>query len=195
MFSLLNHLKIILNKLERMRNNWLSFTLPDDLRNLLHDVAKKLVNSTKFSPMAYDDLHMTAVFMGKSYREKDREILFEIIASHRLMGSLTFDKLIFFPPSKNNLIVALFKAPVDLSNRVCKLKKEIRERLGYDVPESELTKHFIPHVTLGKLNLTKNELADLMKIDILQKLGDASIKNGTSFDVDSDNPLYLCGGN
>ncbi|VBB18095.1 hypothetical protein YASMINEVIRUS_558 [Yasminevirus sp. GU-2018] len=177
-----------------MRNSWLSFTLPDDLRNLLHEVARKLSNSTKFSPMALDDLHMTAVFMGKSYREKDRDVLFEIIASHKLSGRFTFDKLIFFPPSKNNLIVALFKAPVDLMNRVCQLKKDIKEKLGYDVPVSELTQHFIPHVTLGKLNLTKYEVSELIKLDILQKMGEASFKNGASFEVNTDEPLYLCGG-
>jgi 2'-5' RNA ligase len=173
---------------DHMSNSWLSFTLPGQAQLKLHDLCKILSTKFKFNPMSYDGLHMTAVFMGKSYKSKDQDRIFELIEEIKLSGSFEFDRLDFFPPTKNNLIVAIFKSSSkDIHEKLKLLKIKISDELGYEVDNGE----FLPHVTLGKLIITRKQLAMLIKENSLVDI--SKDVNNVNFNINVHNPLYLCG--
>ena len=142
--------------------------------------------------MAHEKIHMTAVFLGKTHVLPD---VFDHIVSrsHDLTGAFRFDKLAFFPPGKSNLIVAIFKADNrDMTESLAKIKQELNDEFGYSIP-AEM--EFIPHFTLGKLNLTKDELSKLTRSNFLNKVEDEIIsRDDLFFAIDENYPLYLCGG-
>jgi 2'-5' RNA ligase len=180
-----------------MRNNWLSFTLPEGTRQNLYDICSKLNKMFKINTMRFNNLHMTAVFMSKWYVSRDHDKLFELINKANLSGSFEFDKLVFFPPSKKNLVVAVFKISKTsgIEKNLKLLKNSIRSELGYDVDMDD----FIPHVTLGKMIMTKQELNELIKQDkcplseLTESILNGDVDKKLDFQINDENPLYLCG--
>jgi hypothetical protein len=67
------HLSIYTHSDRLMRNRWLSFLIPDDMRNFLTELCDKISSELKVNKMNYDDLHMTAIFfLGKLNLTKKR---------------------------------------------------------------------------------------------------------------------------
>ncbi len=176
-----------------MKNSWLSFTIPDELRERLHGVTLKIAHKTKFNPMLYDNIHMTAVFLGKMHVVPE---VFDIVTQYDLSGSFRFDRLEFFPPGKSNLIVAIFEADnSEIAAKLAQMKRQLKDEVGLDISERYLQAEFVPHFTLGKLKLTKAELTDLINSNFLQNLeNEIENKDDMIFEVEQNGPqLHLCG--
>lgn len=169
-----------------MANNWLSFTISDDARTLLNDLAVKISETYSFNPMTKDDLHMTCVFLGKQFKKKDMDAIDKIINAHNLKGEFKFVGLEFFPPTKNNLIVARFEVSKEVLKNVLSIKTQIRDTLGYQIDMDQL----IPHVTLGKFSLSKSDLAELISKGSLH---DIKVSEDLRFKINEPLPVYMCG--
>ena len=79
-----------------------------------------------------------------------------------------------------------------MTESLAKIKQELNDEFGYSIP-AEM--EFIPHFTLGKLNLTKDELSKLTRSNFLNKVEDEIIsRDDLFFAIDENYPLYLCGG-
>ena len=168
-----------------MKNIWFSFTLPESIRSKLDIIAIKISETIPFSPMRYDDIHMTCIFLGKQPKSQDIAQIESIIKSHNLKGMMRFIGLEFFPPTKNNLIIARFDAAKEVLKIIEQIKQDIKDIMKYDI-DMEI----IPHITLGKINLSKTELIDLISKGLDKSDLDLSDLN---FIIDSEKPLYLCG--
>jgi 2'-5' RNA ligase len=177
-------------KTTKMRNNWLSFMFPEETRNELYHLCTKLSGLFNFNQMAYNDLHMTSIFMGKNYKSKDHERLFKLVEEEKISGFFEFDRLEFFPPAKKNLVVAIFKMSKDVQKKIKALKAKIKEELKYDIDDDD----FVPHITLGKISITRKELELVIKknplIELAASIHDKSLIN---FSINIHEPLYLCG--
>jgi len=179
-----------------MKNNWLSFTIPNELRRDLRALSLFIENQTSFNPMSFENIHMTAMFFGK-VPVREQEVI-DIVSRHNLSGSFEFDKLEFFPPSKRNLIIARFKmSSPEISNTLNEIKKELSDELGYVFAEKDLKSDFVPHITLGKLKVSSNELHDLINSTFLTDLEHDAVgeRHDLRFDIGCGGsaPLYLCG--
>lgn len=176
-----------------MRNNWLSFTLPQKTRDALHELANSISRIAKFRIMDYNSFHMTAVFLGEQFTRKDYDTLFQLIDESRLRKDpgllFEFEGLEFFPPTKRNLVVAKFGISKVFGDVIQVLKQDIRDKMGYRIPEEG----FIAHVTLGKLAISTHELLDLIKSDALKGLSNKFHTNELNFSVDRNEPLYMSG--
>lgn len=169
-----------------MKNIWYSFTLPESIRKKLDIIAKKLSETIPFSSMEYNDIHMTCIFLGKQCKSKDIEKINDIIRLHTIKGIMKFIDLEFFPPTKNNLIVAKFITTKEVLRTIEKIKEDIKHKMNYDI-DMEM----MPHITLGKINLSTSELMNL----VVKGLDKSDIDlTDLDFIIDCDNPLYLCGG-
>lgn len=172
-----------------MKNNWLSFTLDEDIRLELYNLGLFISKKLKFDNMSYDGIHMTSVFLGKQLKSGDIDKIYAIIDKYSLNGEFKFVGLEFFPPTKNNLIVAKFETDRDTMKKVEKIKQNIRDELKYDIDESL----FNPHVTLGKLSISKSDLDNLIKTNILKEMIEKSKFDRTGFMIYFNSPMYLCG--
>mmetsp|Transcript_3816 Transcript_3816/g.4673 ORF Transcript_3816/g.4673 Transcript_3816/m.4673 type:complete len:181 (+) Transcript_3816:50-592(+) len=179
-----------------MRNSWLSFTIPNEIRSRLHDIALNIASKTKFDPMPYNYIHMTAVFLGNKTRVTPE--MLDIVAQYDLSGAFRFDRLEYFPPSKLNLIVAIFETDnSEIAIKLAEMRKQLKNEFGFDMSERDLQAQlFVPHFTLGKLNLTKRELDYLINTNFLQNIeNEIENKGDFMFEVEqTDSPLHLCGG-
>jgi 2'-5' RNA ligase len=170
-----------------MKNNWLSFTLPDDVRNNLYNLTQIIENKyqIKFKPMTKEDLHMTCIFLGKQLKKDHMDIIFQIIKSYNLIGLMRYSHIDFFPPNKKNLIVLRFITSQDVIKTVQKIKQAITDKLGYTIETNEL----IPHITLGKLLVNKIELADIIDNNSLKQI---KIDMCFDFSINNECPLVMC---
>lgn len=149
-----------------------------------------IASKAAFSPTAKENLHMTAIFFGKTLIDVPR--VFDIVSHYNLSGKFSFDRLEYFPPSKCNLIVAIFKSNDEISQKLGSIKNELSDELGYNLQPCE---EFIPHVTLGKLKLTKTELDDIINSSFLADFeNEIENRNDLMYVIDEYEPLYLCGG-
>ena len=159
-----------------MRNTWLSFDIDNNSKEHMYSINSTL-DSTYIKIMDYHNIHMTSVFFGKRLKgiNKDRlkeinSIINKYIKAHNKIN-LCFDKFSLFPPNKNNIVVALYKH----NNTLTSIVNDIINSL----PEySNNTEIFIPHITVGKLNVGH-------KIDLttIENYPDISI-NGLVFNGD-----------
>lgn len=169
-----------------MRNNWLSFTIPDDVRAKLNDLAIVLSETYSFNPMTKDDLHMTCVFLGKQFKKKDMDVINQIINAHNFTGEFKFVGLDLFPPNKKNLIVARFEGSNNILKNVLSIKTHIQNTLGYIIDTDQL----VPHITLGKLSINKSELSELINSG---KVTNTKLSTELNFTINVSQPLYMCG--
>lgn len=187
-----------------MKNSWLSFTIPDKLRGNLSSICQSIASRTNFQPMTYENIHMTAIFLGRvclQVRIEEEHVL-DIVSRHDLRGNFRFDRLEYFPPGKSNLIVAIFKTDnqEEIVAKLGRIKHELNDELGYDISlsaevQSSNNNDFVPHFTLGKLKLTKSDLDELLNDDgFLSEINDEIMNKDTGLKLKEDHPLYLCGG-
>ena len=171
-----------------MKNNWLSFIIPDDIRDNLYNFTQIIDTKyqLKFKPMTKEDLHMTCIFLGKQLKKDHINTIDQIIKSYNLIGMMKFSHIEFFPPNKKNLIVLRFITSKDVIKTIQKIKQSITEKLGYKIESDEL----IPHITLGKLLVTKTELSDIVSNNSLNHI---KIDMSFNFSINNDNPLIMCG--
>lgn len=202
-----------------MKNAWLSMTIPDDHRTFLFSLAKFLETkfetmNQKFNIMKKDDLHMTSVFLGKQYKQKDHDKIFEIVSrfnfhhtrhhtlhhtQHHMMFKIK--SITLFPPTKNNLIIIKYDIDKTFHDELKKLKATLRTELSYIIDGDNVDDNeddFIPHVTLGKLSLTKDEIKDLVSSGRLEKFYEefqqSNIDNLiVDFAIDENLPMYMSG--
>ena len=176
-----------------MRNVWISVTLDPDLRDKLYKIGVGINEKVNFSFMDYNDLHMTALFLGEKCKKRDiiENILQRFADEFKEMQNekIKFTKASFFPPTKNNLIVLEYECTKNFKNKLETLKKEFTTEFGVVFEDRE----YVPHITLGKLNLTKKQLSELINSDFLNKLNDKLCNNKLDILVSSEEPLYICG--
>jgi 2'-5' RNA ligase len=184
-----------------MKNNWLSISFPEEHRLFLFELVKFLESSfesknQKFNIMKKEDLHMTSVFLGKQFNKKDHDKLFEIISRFNFNEcKFVINSVILFPPTKNNLIIVKYDTDKVFHNELKKLRSAIRSELSYDIEDDD----FIPHVTLGKLSLTKIEIKELSSSKIIENIYNDFLTNDTDrqiiseFKMNNENSMYMCG--
>jgi 2'-5' RNA ligase len=135
--------------------------------------------------MAKDDLHMTCIFLGKQLKKEHLDVIFQIIKSYNLFGLMKYSHVDFFPPNKKNLIVLRFITSKDVIKTVQKIKQSISDKLGYTIETNEL----IPHITLGKLLVTKTELFDIIDNNPFKQI---KIDMCVDFPINNECPLVMC---
>jgi len=178
-------------------NNWLSLDLDIETRKNLHDIAEYIkINcnalfgeNVSFEPMKYDDIHMTAIFIGdKIYANMhnyNRQSICTIINSKLIQHyELTYEGYKLFPPNKQNLIVVTFTCSQKLLERINDIVI-IMEKNGF-VGLKQLN-NFTPHITLGKIRATKQQIDRISQNNDLHHI---PIMETKSFITSS---LYLCG--
>ena len=133
-----------------MRNTWLSFDFDASFKEQMFEINATL-DYDAIDVMDYPDIHMTSVFFGKKLKGLNQETLIDINSviaqcSQEVSSiELRFDRFSLFPPNKNNLVVALYENNDHLTRLVNDLKTSLPEY-------SDSTPHFIPHITIGRLN-------------------------------------------
>jgi len=157
------------------RTNWLSVTLPDGTRDGLSEVAQYIKDNAAtvfgeagitFDPMAHGDIHMTILFIGDGlHRLKYGELeKFHTILSENIGGgktfNLSFTGFSLFPPEKSNLVVARFTADKALYG-VGENLVGATETVGLNGVRAK--HNFEPHITLGKIGATKEQVQRLIK--------------------------------
>mgnify|MGYP005996399575 CR=1 FL=1 len=101
-----------------------------------------------FKPHTCEGLHMTFVYLGDnlSYHECATYVdLFNQV--ERIEWKFEFEGYSLFPPGKNNLIIAKFRAPPALLST----RTHIVDQIGPSKLKDEDPYKWIPHITLGKL--------------------------------------------
>ena len=173
-----------------MRNTWLSFAIPSNFIDELYNICESIYDQIKFKPMRENELHMTAIFLGKQIKTPDIDIISDIIRDMvndgKFEGQCKFEKLSYFPPNKKNLIVAEYSCPDQIKQDLLELKEILRIKLNYNITDEE----FIPHVTLGKLMLTKKELCEIHKSGLLDSIN--INKAELTFDIHKVFPIEMC---
>lgn len=132
-------------------NNWLSFNIPDNVREQLCIVQSEIQNEYNFNPMSYNDLHMTIYFFGEKIRNKNiyykvGQIINSIFNKNEY--KFKFKGYSYFPYNKPHYIVALYDIDSDTNNLVKQLNNEI-SKLGIGL-NTEFN-IYTPHITLGKI--------------------------------------------
>lgn len=131
-----------------MHNNWLSFTIPTNLRCELDKNVKNV--NVPFKAIKYNDLHMTLIFFGKLMKNKSQYGLImsvlEAVESNTPF-KFKFKHYSYFPYEKKNHIVAIYETNDECQQYVKTIKNKLRQ-IGIIDPYE----NFIPHITLGKLS-------------------------------------------
>jgi hypothetical protein len=193
--------------------------LPEELRCALHEVAIAAAaspdtvfsleeDSVSFQPMAYDDLHITTLFVGPSLQRLKPEPLGCIrdrMCSSRMHPgdcSIQFAGLTLFPPGKHNLLVAHFKPSDLLMQRWLELREDtvsaLRDAASVDVASMVLRDNpeWICHATLGKLRATTSQVGRVkesqLSAGVVQVLADKKVPLFSDMRVLIDS-FSLCG--
>lgn len=159
------------------KNSYFCVGLSDDQRAALATVAAELADACAavagvgFDPMACDDLHMTACFVGDALVHLKRPAL---LALKEALGAdatppsgqpppqLAPRGLSLFPPGKNNLIVMRFDAPGNVVKRQADAVRVCGDVLGKGVTACN-DPEWLPHVTLGKLRGDEAKFASVLR--------------------------------
>lgn len=166
------------------KNTWLMLKLPYELKNSLLELNTKLKTGLgdDYDPMDYELCHMTLAFLGSNFNKHTQ--LKELSESYDINFNVTFEKIMLFPPDKENLLVLKYKTNKDLTKFVLQLKKDIYDKFGI----KDEIEGFTAHITLGKLYKTKANATELVK-----KVNDI-IDSITEFDLDFDsNKIEMSG--
>ena len=163
-------------------NSWLSFTFTSNEFTKMN-IVNRTLQEHDLDIMKSNGIHMTSVFIGKSFQGKQVTVLKaanQFIKEHTKKLKtlkLKFDKFDYFPqnaePNKRRLMVALYEQDKHLLEWNLELRKKLIEfgLCDYDKP-------LLPHVTIGYVkgkNLPKLS-------DVKTKYPDVNIKG-----------MYLCG--
>ena len=169
-----------------MRNKWISLYITKTIRKQIYKICVYIKDELKknniiFEPMLENNLHMTLVFLGEKTDEK--KINIEIDNFKKESYKLNFEKVINFPPYKENLLVIIFDENMKLLNKVNDMKKELNIKDIFS---------FVPHITLGKIVCHK--------LGSNKEIIDNIINNVNKMMVDilkdfKSNECYLCGAN
>lgn len=154
-----------------MRNTWLSFTLDKKDKAIMFSI-NRTFDIEKIRVDQDNHIHMTTVFFGKKLKglSKNRlteinNILKTIILKYSNSNmTLEFDKFSMFPPNKSNLVVALYKPNINITNMVMDIKNNI-------VEASDMINGYTPHITIGKIIN-----GSIINLDTIQKYPNLNIK-------------------
>jgi 2'-5' RNA ligase len=198
--------------------NFFCLDMPDELRAALSEVAQAAATSPQavfgladenvsFEPMAYDDLHITTLFMGPTLQRLKPEQLALIkagICSRQSQSPchLVFAGLSLFPPGKLNLLVAHFKPSPALTKRWLELREDTTSALS-DAASPDMASTvslandplWIVHSTLGKIRATTSQVGRIKESQLVTGLAGANgqmalFENMPPLQVTS---LSLCG--
>jgi 2'-5' RNA ligase len=186
------------------KNNWLSVNINDGKRQYLYDIENMLVEELGkegiiFSVMEYNAIQMTALFMGDYlYKLNQANAFLKLITDQKQEYEFKFIGLELFPPKKHNLVVARFACSKDMTTRIRDMANIIDT-----VAETNIDKfhNFIPHITLGKINLSevKDDTLETSSLEknTYRKLSLAISRVQERIDLEklnfSSSGLYLCG--
>ena len=132
------------------RNVYTSLSLPDETRNCVNKVVDQVKRAyPTFKPQPKDGLHLTFVYLGDKLSFKQTQEVWAHFQGKHPPGEvqLSFKGYDLFPPDKQNLIVALFDAPVDL----VRVRSKIVDLIGPQNLKDADPYEWVPHITLGKL--------------------------------------------
>lgn len=159
---------MVFNK-EMAPPHFAGLVLPEDLRTHLYSIAiATQQNNPGFRPMDYAGLHCTVYFYGGFLLESVPAHTRDIVSTMTQTRDPTLQpirilRLALFPPSKNNLLVAVLDVPEewhDLRQQLC------RSELDDQNPAT-----WVPHVTLGKFSPSDPKTLPLIDTETLYPFG------------------------
>ena len=135
------------------------------------------VSDLGFDATAAERLHMTFVFCGDSLLTLPADRLTDLNqqieaaicraqALHIEAPALQFVAFELFPPTKNNLLIARFEAPM----RLRMLRHELWEICRAAGVAKSDDSEWLPHVTLGKFRASKAQTGRLTCVGLVQRL-------------------------
>lgn len=154
-----------------MRNTWLSFMLEEKEKSIMFGI-NRTFDTSKVRIEHDNYIHMTTVFFGKMLKGLTKHRLIEINATIKEIVSkysdsnmkLEFDKFSMFPPTKLNLVVAIYKPNVNVTNMVMEIKDQIPEA-------NDTINGYTPHITIGKIIN-----GSVINLGLIKKYPDLDIK-------------------
>jgi 2'-5' RNA ligase len=187
------------------RNSFLCIELPDLVIRALSGVVGDLQEKARacgcgFKAMEDASLHMTFVFLGEQldgskmpagrvvgWHENLRQILNDCNHGADSKGLIQFAGLRLFPPGKQNLIVAIFKANKALHGLQHAFEQSA-EDAGVKVQRQAINSEWVAHVTLGKIRANATDTARFGD----QWIRDLNQPESTGFDFEAKR-IVLCG--
>ncbi len=170
------------------RNVYISLDLSEDVKATIEAFNSdiKLILGDEYNKMDYANYHMTLCFLGEKFHDKKKiDGLISAYDEEDLFFHLEFDSLSLFPPDKQNLLILKFKENKNLTKFVTRLKADVKEKFNIIDKISD----FMPHITIGKLKKTKQNVNDIDKK--IHEMASTLIKeHDLSFDI---NGLHVCG--
>jgi hypothetical protein len=149
-----------------MRSTWMGFGITPETKNLIWDMRQKLTDYEyiPFRYMLYGDIQMPVFELGDCPKKENSEKIygaFQIIDDHcrDLQGEFIFESLEYFPPSNPDRVVAKFNTTEKVIQIVNVIKQKIEEITGIHGFGFEI----YPYVTVGILNIKRNEIDDFVK--------------------------------